>query len=145
MADMVDVPVRWLGSECKLMESMKAGKSFRQVFAFIQLFLIYTWTTQITNGDNFHVVRLYNNNHQTVSQYHSYKQRSYVQHQHKTGGNVNNPVSYTHLDVYKRQILGDPVEYTHNIQFLQYICVSSTIMESIPCRMPCLLYTSRCV
>ena len=34
-------------------------------------------------------------------------------------------------------ILGDPVEYTPNIQF----CVSSMIMESTRC----LLYTSRCV
>ena len=30
-------------------------------------------------------------------------------------------------------ILENPVEYTHNIQFLPYICVSPMIMESTPC------------
>ena len=30
-------------------------------------------------------------------------------------------------------ILDNPVEYTHNVQVLPYVCVSSMIMESIPC------------
>ena len=38
--------------------------------------------------------------------------------------------------MYKRQIRGDPVEYTRIIQFLPYTCLSSVIMESIPCHVP---------
>ena len=45
-------------------------------------------------------------------------------------------VSYTHLDVYKRQILSSSTKNTHNIQLLPYINISFAILKSIFCHVP---------
>ena len=54
------------------------------------------------------------------------------------------PVSYTHLDVYKRQSLLSrgkdtlPVRSLRKVLMMNFICVTDDILR-------CLLYTSRCV
>ena len=59
------------------------------------------------------------------------------------------PVSYTHLDVYKRQVL--PSKYEEKLFFEKCLCVclSMCILFSTYCfslnHSTCLLYTSRCV
>ena len=69
-----------------------------------------------------------------------------------TSGRVAQPVSYTHLDVYKRQVLGFGVGRVHS--FLVHFAVgvrSGDLNQDMANRdglgdaIVCLLYTSRCV
>ena len=57
-------------------------------------------------------------------------------------GNAQGPVSYTHLDVYKRQgdTLGEHVWSLILPAFTQSLGISALLIRNI-----CLLYTSRCV
>ena len=52
-------------------------------------------------------------------------------------------VSYTHLDVYKRQGLGDKFPLTNGKKNGVYWADYSAITLGV--NIPCLLYTSRCV
>ena len=50
------------------------------------------------------------------------------------------PVSYTHLDVYKRQVLGDLLVKSDHCKILLDSTIYEYVMQNF-----CLLYTSRCV
>ena len=59
------------------------------------------------------------------------------------------PVSYTHLDVYKRQMLGETLaklrDETDDTELVQAIEVVSRLLLPFAQSSVCLLYTSRCV
>ena len=76
----------------------------------------------------------------------------------------SSPVSYTHLDVYKRQVLEDPITSTLETNYMPY-AMSAIVSRALPeidgfkpahrkllytlyglgLLKGCLLYTSRCV
>ena len=68
-----------------------------------------------------------------------------------TGVNTRKSVSYTHLDVYKRQQMGNLAQEFHRVPFLlQRVCVIASTQHfdftSLHFHLlACLLYTSRCV
>ena len=65
--------------------------------------------------------------------------------------NGHNSVSYTHLDVYKRQTLNSDITKIDVMQLQRMISMENKIFEDMYRLMlydnsqPCLLYTSRCV
>ena len=70
-------------------------------------------------------------------------------------GSTVTAVSYTHLDVYKRQVLEDPITRTLETNYMPY-AMSVIVSRALPeidgfkpahrkLLYTCLLYTSRCV
>ena len=58
---------------------------------------------------------------------------------------IPTPVSYTHLDVYKRQLMEKDYEYICQVQVSEKLLACNQVMLHFEGLDTCLLYTSRCV